>query len=147
MNAPAMSAAMLPALPKPRSGRELDLLEKANSTPSTGAPTGQTNERRSLRIAIVTENFLPKIDGVTRTLAMLLEHLQAEGHEALVLGPASTLVRRALLDLWTRFLLTSSPPDFVRRSGGRLDEGDPSPWCLPGTGTQLFASALHSQAP
>ncbi|MGZ3638862.1 MAG: glycosyltransferase family 4 protein [Ktedonobacterales bacterium] len=40
-----------------------------------------------MRVAIVTENFLPKLDGVTRTLAMLLEHLQHQGHAALVLGP------------------------------------------------------------
>lgn len=33
------------------------------------------------------ENFLPKVDGVTRTLARLLEHLNAEGHEAIVFGP------------------------------------------------------------
>jgi len=68
--------------PRP-SGRDLDSLEKARSS-------------RSLRIAIVTENFLPKVDGVTRTLAMLLEHLQAEGHEALVLGPSTPLVRPSL---------------------------------------------------
>lgn len=68
--------------PRP-SGRDLDSLEKARSS-------------RSLRIAIVTENFLPKVDGVTRTLAMLLEHLRAEGHEALVLGPSTPLVRPSL---------------------------------------------------
>jgi hypothetical protein len=56
-----------------------------------------------LRICIVTgesalstrltvENFLPKIDGVTRTLARLLEHLQATGHEALIVGPDNGLV-------------------------------------------------------
>lgn len=42
-----------------------------------------------MRVAIITENFLPKVDGVTRTLARLLEHLEANGHEALVLGPES----------------------------------------------------------
>ncbi len=42
-----------------------------------------------MRIAIITENFLPKLDGVTRTLARLLEHLQATGHQALLLGPES----------------------------------------------------------
>ncbi len=42
-----------------------------------------------MRIAIITENFLPKLDGVTRTLAKLLEHLQATGHEAMLLGPDS----------------------------------------------------------
>lgn len=42
-----------------------------------------------MRVAIITENFLPKLDGVTRTLARLLEHLQAKGHSALLLGPDS----------------------------------------------------------
>src|SRR5581483_7423346 len=42
---------------------------------------------RTLRVAIITENFLPKLDGVTRTLARLLEHLQANDHQALLLGP------------------------------------------------------------
>ncbi|GAA5888093.1 hypothetical protein JCM16303_001502 [Sporobolomyces ruberrimus] len=69
------------------STRELDSLEKASSKPSTTRVGG----KRSLRVAIVTENFLPKVDGVTRTLAMLLEHLAAEGHEAMVFGPSSPL--------------------------------------------------------
>lgn len=43
--------------------------------------------RPGLRIMLVTENFLPKVDGVTRTLAKLLEHLEREGHECMVLGP------------------------------------------------------------
>ena len=42
-----------------------------------------------MRIALITENFLPKLDGVTRTLVRLLEHLQANGHAALLLGPDS----------------------------------------------------------
>lgn len=40
-----------------------------------------------MRVAMFTENFLPKLDGVTRTLAMLLEHLERRGHQALVFGP------------------------------------------------------------
>lgn len=48
-----------------------------------------------MRIAIITENFLPKLDGVTRTIARLLEHLQATGHQALLLGPASGMDRYA----------------------------------------------------
>ena len=43
--------------------------------------------RPGLRIVIVTENFLPKVDGVTRTLARLLEHLEKEGHQCMLLGP------------------------------------------------------------
>ena len=42
-----------------------------------------------MRIAIITENFLPKLDGVTRTLARLLQHLQAHDHQVLLLGPES----------------------------------------------------------
>jgi glycosyltransferase involved in cell wall biosynthesis len=40
-----------------------------------------------MRVALITENFLPKLDGVTRTLATLLEHLERHGHQAMVLGP------------------------------------------------------------
>ncbi|EPQ32025.1 uncharacterized protein PFL1_00223 [Pseudozyma flocculosa PF-1] len=52
-------------------------------------------KRKKLRVAIITENFLPKVDGVTRTLARLLEHLNAEGHEAMVLGPETGLTSYA----------------------------------------------------
>lgn len=48
--------------------------------------------RKGLRIMIVTENFLPKVDGVTRTLARLLTHLEAQGHECMVLGPQTGMV-------------------------------------------------------
>src|SRR5437868_7963297 len=50
---------------------------------------------KPMRIAIITENFLPKLDGVTRTLARLLEHLQVTGHQALLLGPESGMERYA----------------------------------------------------
>ncbi|GER87292.1 glycosyl transferase family 1 [Dictyobacter vulcani] len=40
-----------------------------------------------MRVAIITENFLPKLDGVTRTVSRLLEHLDTNGHQALLLGP------------------------------------------------------------
>src|SRR5215469_18320153 len=48
-----------------------------------------------MRVAIITENFLPKLDGVTRTLARLLEHLQGGGHQALLLGPESGMTEYA----------------------------------------------------
>lgn len=46
-----------------------------------------------------------RVDGVTRTLARLLEHLQLEGHTALVLGPESGMVR------FLAPLLTSTRPN------------------------------------
>ncbi len=48
-----------------------------------------------MRVAIITENFLPKLDGVTRTLARLLEYLQRSGHRTLLLGPESGLAEYA----------------------------------------------------
>lgn len=48
-----------------------------------------------MRVAIITENFLPKVDGVTRTLSRLLEHLQGQGHDVLLLGPDSGMTEYA----------------------------------------------------
>jgi glycosyltransferase involved in cell wall biosynthesis len=48
-----------------------------------------------MRVAIITENFLPKLDGVTHTLARLLEYLQDGGHQALLLGPESGMTEYA----------------------------------------------------
>ena len=52
-----------------------------------------------MRVAIITENFLPKLDGVTRTLARLLEHLQMQGNQALLLGPDSGMEQYAGAEL------------------------------------------------
>ncbi|KAL1918367.1 uncharacterized protein VTP21DRAFT_3027 [Calcarisporiella thermophila] len=52
-----------------------------------------------MRIAIITENFLPKVDGVTRTIALLIEHLQSEGHQVLLLGPESGMTTYAGADI------------------------------------------------
>ncbi|KAJ7354161.1 hypothetical protein DFH08DRAFT_955569 [Mycena albidolilacea] len=51
----------------------------------------------ALRVAIIAENFLPKIDGSTITIAHPLQHLTSTGVHALLLGPESGIS-------------TSSPP-------------------------------------
>lgn len=48
-----------------------------------------------MRIALVAETFLPKVDGIVNTLCQLLEHLDRHGHEALVLAPSGAPVRYA----------------------------------------------------
>lgn len=40
-----------------------------------------------MRVALVAETFLPKVDGIVNTLLHLLEHLERRGHQALVLAP------------------------------------------------------------
>ncbi|GAA5832402.1 hypothetical protein JCM11251_006441 [Rhodosporidiobolus azoricus] len=107
------------------SGYELDRLESA-CVGERGVGGKAAGGNNSLKIVIVTENFLPKIDGVTRTLAMLLEHLQAEGHEAMVCGPATPLTSYAgaevvatkgipLLGVYKGLGLNFLRPRFIRK--------------------------------
>jgi len=43
-----------------------------------------------VRIALLTETFLPKVDGIVNTLCRLLEYLQEKGHQSILIAPHGT---------------------------------------------------------
>ncbi len=82
------------------------------------SPTVEAPAPSTLRVAIVAESFLPTVNGVSNSVVRLVEHLEATGHDALVIAPGpgdvqmgrTPIVRVPGFDLpWNTSLRVGSP--------------------------------------
>ncbi|GAB3073620.1 glycosyltransferase family 4 protein [Corynebacterium aquatimens] len=65
-----------------------------------------------MRVAIVTESFLPNVNGVTNSVLRVLEHCKREGHEAIVIAPGA-LRDQEQVDSYQGFRVVSVPAMMV----------------------------------
>src|SRR5687768_2147106 len=52
-----------------------------------GGDSARTDAEAALRIAIVAETFLPAANGVTNSVVQVATHMQARGHDVMIIAP------------------------------------------------------------
>lgn len=57
------------------------------SVPRTLGDGGRARQPSAVRVAVVTESFLPHMNGVTGSVLQIREHLERRGHEVFVIAP------------------------------------------------------------
>ena len=66
-------------------------MEQVFATPLDAAPALQVDtwlpQRRSLRVAVVTETYPPEVNGVAATISRVVDGLHAAGHELQLVRP------------------------------------------------------------
>lgn len=81
-----------------------------------------------MRVAIVTESFLPTLNGVTTSVLRILDQLDARGHQAVVVAPSTTRAERDRLPADYRGFPVVAVPSITLR---QFRVGLPTPDLVP----------------
>ena len=104
------------------------------------APISRSGGQSPLRVAVVTETYPPEINGVARTVGLMVEALCERGHDVRLIRPRQRDERTPLPNGGPRERLVHGfPIPFYRH----LQMGFAPPWLLHGEWTQWRPDLVH----